>query len=99
MGTMFVSWRPSTVAAACAPHAVASAAQAHVLGQPAVRIRVRTAPTFRITPAGGATPKINNYINGIDAASAVEGAAKTSMQLVLVKGGDARGIPPRGTPV
>jgi len=111
MATRFNTWRPSAQAAACSPFALAGAAQVHLLGQPAVQARVRTAPTYGLLPAAGATVKIDNYM-GIIAAAAAEGAttsrkaisaaAKLRVQTVqgdMVKGGNARGIPPRGTPV
>jgi hypothetical protein len=40
MATTFLGWRPSTLAAACAPSAPAAVAQAYALGQPAVAIQV-----------------------------------------------------------
>jgi hypothetical protein len=113
MATRFFTWRPSALAAACSPFALAGAAQAHLLGQSAVQVRVRTAPTNGLLPAAGATVKINNYIGTI-AAAAAEGATTSrepisavptpalrvqKVQGDMVKGGDARGIPPRGTPV
>jgi hypothetical protein len=111
MATRFETWRPSALAAACSPFALAGAAQVHLLGQPAVPVRVRTAPTNGLLPAVGAIVKINNYI-GIVAAAAAEGATTSrkaisaasaprvqTVQGDMVKGGNARGIPPRGTPV
>jgi hypothetical protein len=132
MATTFIGWRPSTLAAACAPAlATANAAQASVLGQPAVAIRVpvvrdlsafagkdpvgsgfkvRTAPIFDHAVILGAE-KINNYMGTI-AAPTAEGATASSLlpmnsavarvqtvQVDKVKGGDARGNPPRGRPV
>jgi hypothetical protein len=111
MATRFNTWRPSALAAACSPFALAGAAQVHLLGQPAVPVRVRTAPTNGLLPAAGAIVKINNYI-GTVAAAAAEGATTSrkaisaasaprvqTVQGDMVKGGNARGIPPRGTPV
>jgi hypothetical protein len=116
MATRFETWRPSALAAACSPFALAGAAQVHLLGQPAVPVRVRTAPTNGLLPAGGAIVKINNYIGTVAAAlpntAAAEGATTSrkaisaasaprvqTVQGDMVKGGNARGIPPRGTPV
>jgi len=108
MATTFLGWRPSTLAAACVPSA--TVAQPHALGQPAVAIKVRTAPIFGHAADFGAT-KINNYMGTI-AAAVAEGATTSSLipmnsaavrvqkvQGDKVKGGDARGIPPRGRPV
>ncbi len=110
MATTFLGWRPSTLAAACAPSALATVAQTYALGQPAVAINVRTAPTFGHPAQVGAT-KINNYMGTVAAVSA-EGVTESSLipmnaaaarvqkvQGDKVKGGDARGIPPRGRPV
>ena len=73
--------------------------------------KVRTAPVFDHPAVGDAT-KINNYMGTIAAAATVEGATTSSLiqmnsafvrvQMVQgdkVKGGDARGNPPRGRPV
>jgi len=105
-------WRPSALASACAPAAalVAPPAQVYVLGQPAVEIHVRTAPTFGLDARSLTTNKINNYMGSTSAMG--EGMAtshrkdqKVSVQRVQtvagdkVKGGNARGIPPRGRPV
>ena len=115
MATTLSDWRPSPLAAARVPAALAKVTQVCVLGQPAVQIQVRTAPIFGHLLTEGATTKINNYIGTI-AAAAAEGATtsvlhRTSsavevlkpraqkVQGDMVKGGDARGIPPRGTPV
>ena len=111
MATRFNTWRPSAQAAACSPFALAGPAQVHLLGQPAVQARVRTAPTYGLLPAAGAIVKIDNYIGTI-AAAAAEGATTSrkaisaasaprvqTVQGDMVKGGNARGIPPRGTPV
>jgi hypothetical protein len=110
MATTFLGWRPSTPASACPPNALA-AAQVPCLGQPAVAIRVQTAPIFGHKAVAGAM-KINNYMGTIGAAAATEGATASSLipmnsvfvrvqtvQGDKVKGGDARGIPPRGKPV
>jgi hypothetical protein len=90
--------------------AVAASAQVRTLGQPAVEIRVRTAPGFLLHAGTGATLKINNY-NGTTSAmgegtaasityeSKVSAARVQKAQVDKVKGGDARGIPPRGRPV
>ena len=133
MATTFLGWRPSTLAAACAPTmpslstaglpalapsvrgtAPAAVAQAYPLGQPAVSIhipvKVRTAPMFGHAAVVDAM-KINNYM-GTVAAVVAEGATTSSLMPMnaaaarvqkvqgdKVKGGDARGIPPRGRPV
>jgi hypothetical protein len=110
-----LTWRPSALAAACIQFPYANAAQVHVLGQPAVSVQVRTAPVFGLLPATAGALKINNYIGTAAAAPALPAAAAegatTSLLLTvsaarnekvqsdMVKGGDARGIPPRGTPV
>jgi hypothetical protein len=106
-----LTWRPSALVAARIPFAFGNAAQAHALGQPAVPVQVRTAPNSGLIPATGAL-KINNCIGATAAAApaAVEGTTTSLRQTVsaprdekvqgyMVKGGDARGIPPRGTPV
>ena len=110
MATTFLGWRPSTLAAACAPSAFATAAQPYALGQPAVAIKVRTAPIFGHAAVVDAT-KINNSMGTVSALAA-EGATTSSLipmnaavarvqkvQGDKVKGGDARGNPPRGRPV
>ena len=109
MATTLFAWRPSMLAAACVPSVLANAAQGTVLGQPAVQVRVRTAPIFGHQLAEGGATKINNYIGTIAAAPAAERAATSALsssalrvqkvQGDMVKGGDARGIPPRGKPV
>jgi hypothetical protein len=112
---MTLTWRPSALAAACIQFPYANAAQVHVLGQSAVSVQVRTAPVFGLLPATAGALKINNYIGTVAAAPALPAAAAegatTSLLLTvsaprnekvqrdMVKGGDARGIPPRGTPV
>jgi hypothetical protein len=90
--------------------AVAASAQVCTLGQPAVEIRVRTAPGFLLHAGTSATVKINNY-NGTTSAMGegmaasityeqkVSAARVQTAQVDKVKGGDARGIPPRGRPV
>jgi hypothetical protein len=106
-----LTWRPSALVAARIPFAFGNAAQAHALGQPAVSVQVRIAPTGLIPVIPGAL-KINNCIGAASAAvpAAVDGATTSLRQTVsaprdekvqgyMVKGGDARGIPPRGTPV
>jgi hypothetical protein len=73
--------------------------------------KVQTAPIFGHAAVASAT-KINNYMGTIAAAAATEGATASSLlpmnsvfvrvqkvQGDKVKGGDARGIPPRGKPV
>jgi hypothetical protein len=110
MATTFLGWRPSTLAAACAPSALATAAHAYALGQSAVAINVRTAPMSG-HPANFGAMKINNYMGTVAAVTA-EGVTESSLipmnaaaarvqkvQGDKVKGGDARGIPPRGRPV
>jgi hypothetical protein len=100
--------RPFGLAAACTPLAVAPVAQAYALGQPAVQSRV-TNPAFWLHAGLAAREEINNY-NGITSAkgagmaTSIEGRSVSAtriapVQVDQVKGGDARGIPPRGTPV
>jgi hypothetical protein len=100
MGSTWIfTGRPSAPTSACAPNALAPSAQAHVLGREAVQIQVRTAP-FAALAGESATVKINNYID--TAMSNLPTPASAWAQKVQddkVKGGDARGIPPRGTPV
>jgi hypothetical protein len=92
--------------------ALGTAALRHALGQPAVSVQVRTAPVIGLLPATSGALKVNNYIGTAAAAPATpaEGATTSlflmvsaprneKVQLDMVKGGDARGIPPRGTPV
>jgi hypothetical protein len=111
MATTFLGWRPSTLVPACAPSVLASAAQPYALGQPAVSIKVRTAPIFGHASVVGAM-KINNYMGTVAAVVTAEGVTESSLipmnaaavrvqkvQGDKVKGGDARGIPPRGRPV
>jgi hypothetical protein len=99
--------RPSTLVSAYA-FAAAAGAQDCTLGQPAVEIQVRTAPVVPLHSGVGATLKINNY-NGTASAMG-EGMAMSYEQKVSAtrvpavrtdkaKGGNARGIPPRGRPV
>jgi hypothetical protein len=106
-----LTWRPSALVAARAPFAFGNAAQAHALGQPAVSVQVRTAPPAALIAANGGALKINKCIGAAAAApAAVDGTTTSLRQTVsaprdekvqgyMVKGGDARGIPPRGTPV
>jgi hypothetical protein len=100
--------RPSALATACAPAFVAPAAQGQALGLPAVSTPTWL-PTLAFNPeklhATSLTiSKINNYI-GSGPATSITQDQKVSAQRVqtvqadMVKGGDARGIPPRGTPV
>jgi hypothetical protein len=97
------------------PFAVACPVQAEVLGQAhvlgharlgqwAVSIRVRTAPVVSLPTGLSATKKINNYNGTTSAMSIVEypkASAPRQLQVEVgtAKGGDARGIPPRGRPV
>jgi len=103
--------RPSVPVSVRVPAlAVAAAAQVCTLGQPAVEILVRTSPVFLLHAETDATVKINNS-NGTTSAMGEGMAAPTgygqkvsatriqSAQVSKVKGGDARGIPPRGRPV
>ena len=95
--------------------AVASAAQLCTLGRPAVEIQVRTAPLFLLPANWDAAVKINNETthnyNGTTSAMG-EGMATSiaygqqdsaarvqTAQVDKAKGGNARGIPPRGRPV
>ena len=95
--------------------AVASAAQLCTLGRPAVEIQVRTAPLFLLPANWDAAVKINNETihnyNGTTSAMGegmatpqsyqqkVSGTRSLLGRIGKVKGGDARGIPPRGRPV
>jgi hypothetical protein len=107
VATILRNRRPSVLAAACAPSVLGHAVRGSVLGQPVVQIRVRTAPVFGYPMAEASATKIN--YNGTFAAAAAERAATPvlpssakwaqKVQGDMVKGGDARGIPPRGTPV
>ena len=100
--------RPFGFAAACSPLAVAPVAPAYALGQPAAQSRV-TSPTLWLHAGLIARKEINNY-NGITSAKGagmatsivgrtVSATRISPVQVDQVKGGDARGIPPRGTPV
>jgi hypothetical protein len=84
--TTKLTWRPSALTAVCTSATPAIAAQAHVLGRPAVSIRVRTAPTFGLLPATAGALKINNYIGTAAAAPATriagEGATTSLIQTV-----------------
>ena len=102
--------RPSSLASACAP-SVPTFAQGH-LGHTAVEtLLIPTAPISGL----GAINKINNNYMGATSASGngvatpitqdqkvsarnVAGTVRT-VQVDKVKGGNARGIPPRGKPV
>jgi hypothetical protein len=105
--------RPSVLSAACTPAlAAASVAQSYALGQPAVRGWV-AASAFGLHAGRTTSVKINNYTGTISAqqevrrdgmATLIEGrivsaARIQSVQVDKVKGGTARGIPPRGRPV
>lgn len=103
------SSRPSSLASACAP-SVPTFARGH-LGQTAVETLL--IPTASISGLG-VINKINNYMgatsahgNGVATPIAqdqkvftakVAGTVQT-VQVDKVKGGNARGIPPRGKPV
>ncbi len=96
-------WRPSTLAASC-PSAVSvvPAAEAYVLGSPAVAIQLRTAPTFGLHATTSTNSKINNSMNMTTSHLQEQKVSAQRVQTVAgdkVKGGDARGIPPRGRPV
>ena len=102
--------RPSVLAAACTPVlAAASVAQSNALGQPAVRSWVATS-LFGLHAGRTDIRQINNYMGTTSAkgtgmaTSIAEGRAVSAMriqpvQVDKVKGGSARGIPPRGRPV
>ena len=102
--------RPSVLAPACTPAlAVASVAQTYALGQPAVRGWVTTA-SFGLHVGRTASMKINNYKGTTSAkgdglaTSIIEDRSVSAVriqpvQVDKVKGGNARGIPPRGRPV
>jgi hypothetical protein len=99
--------RPSALASACAPAFVAPAAQGF-LGLPAVSTPTWL-PTLAFNPeklhATSLTiDKINNYIGSGPATSItkdqkVPAQRVQTVQADMVKGGSARGIPPRGKPV
>jgi hypothetical protein len=100
----WIALRPSAPAAVCVPSfaVVSPAAQAHVLGQPAVAIRVRTWPIAQAAMSVGTT-STSNYM-GTTAMSVMADRefASATLQKALVHlatGGNARGIPPRGRPV
>jgi hypothetical protein len=107
--------RPSAVPAVrISARTSATATQVCTLGRPAVEILVRTSPLFLLRPESSATLKINseshNY-NGTTSAMGEGMATPISYQQTVsatwsplardgkAKGGDARGIPPRGRPV
>jgi hypothetical protein len=101
--------RPSALSPVNAS-AVAAGSQVCTLGQPAVEIQVRTAPVFLLHVGAGASQKINNY-NGTTSAKGEGMATSTAYQqkdsaarvrtaqVDKAKGGNARGIPPRGRPI
>ena len=97
--------RPSEFVSASSPVLASTCpAQSHVQGQGSVSIRVRTAPTLPLAGWVNATDKINNYIGTTSAASTGENQTASvtrtlTVQVDQAKGGDARGIPPRGRPV
>jgi hypothetical protein len=108
--TKFLSdLRPSVLSLVDAS-AVAVGSQVCTLGQPAVEIQVRTAPVFLLHAGVSGSPKINNY-NGTTSAKGEGMATSTAYQqkdsaarvrtaqVDKAKGGNARGIPPRGRPV
>jgi hypothetical protein len=101
--------RPVLAAACPLPFAVASVAQTYALGQPAVTDWVTTA-SFGLHAGRTASMKINNYKGTTSAkgdglaTSIIEGRSVSAtriqpVQVDKVKGGNARGIPPRGRPV
>jgi hypothetical protein len=98
--------RPSALASACAPAFVAPAAQGSFLGLTAVPTPTWL-PTLAFIPeklhaTTLTTSKINNYIGSgpaITQGQKVSAQRVQTVQIDMVKGGDARGIPPRGTPV
>lgn len=101
-------WAPTSVRVPAL--AVAAAAQVCTLGRPAVEILVRTSPVFLLSAGAVATIKINNYIgttsalgDGMATSTAYEHKVSATRvqaaQVDKVRGGDARGIPPRGRPV
>jgi hypothetical protein len=95
-----VNSRPRAISAVCVPFT-------HVLGQPAVEIRLLS--TLASTNGYVATNKINNSMGSTNASGI--GVATSQVQLQVsaaripvagvdkAQGGDARGIPPRGRPV
>jgi hypothetical protein len=99
-----VNSRPWAISAVCMPSTLA---QAHVLGQPAVEVRLL--PTVAPIAGYDATEKINNSMGSTYATG--NGVATSQVQLKVsatripvagvdkAQGGDARGIPPRGRPV
>jgi hypothetical protein len=88
-------------AVAC-PVQVEVLSQAHVLGQ--AHVLDQAAPVVSLPTGLSATKKINNYNGTTSAMSIVEypkASAPRQLQVEVgtAKGGDARGIPPRGRPV
>ncbi len=92
MATTLIGWRPSPLPAAC-PSIVSltlPTAQAHVLGQAAVRTAVPTEPQFgpgrsATSVARYAAVKINNYIGAQNVApaqgAAAEGTTTSSLSM------------------
>ena len=80
MATTLIDWRPSALAAACAP----IPAQGHLLGQPAATTYVRTAPTFVEPVRAAVRPRVAEVRgavtlnNSIGAPAAAEGTATSS---------------------
>jgi hypothetical protein len=99
--------RPSTLASACAPSAVAAIrARAYVAGHPAVPATIagleRLLVPNQVMPRTAGASKINNSMSDIQTLG--KGVAKSIFGLRVhtvdqIQGGDARGIPPRGRPV
>jgi hypothetical protein len=113
VATVTIFQRPSTLASACAPSAVAAIrARAYVAGHPAVSatfagLERLLVPNQVMRPTAGAS-KINNSMSDIQTLG--KGVAKSIFQdqkvsglrvhtVDQIQGGDARGIPPRGRPV
>ena len=101
---MTIFQRPSTLASACVPTAVATTARAYVAGQPAVPAQLvdrLIVPMWDARGKAGAS-KINNSISstqllGKGVATSVQDQQVHTVDQIL--GGNARGVPPRGRPV
>ena len=107
---MTIFQRPSTLASACAPTAVAPTARAYVVGQPAVSAQIldRLIVPMRDERRKAGASKINNSMSNTQlqgkgvATSVFQGQKVSGLQVHTVDqilGGVARGIPPRGRPV
>jgi hypothetical protein len=110
VATVTILMRPSTLASACAPAAVAAfGARSYVAGHPAVPATIAGLERL-LVPNGdmrrkAGISKINNSIQtlGKGVATSIFQDQKVSGLRVRtvdqIQGADARGIPPRGRPV